>query len=98
MGVGPAVWMQKSCVDFLKAGPEKVSVSPLTDELSPIVWDRHGVGGEVGGEESGGEDLPEGVEPERLRLHGEGELVKKIADPMLPTEQEVKEHYEMGHA
>eukprot|EP00973_Karenia_brevis_P062049 8628423-Karenia_brevis.AAC.1 len=45
---------------------------------------------------SGREELPEGVEPERLRLQEEGEVVKKIVDPMLPTEQEVKEHYEIG--
>eukprot|EP00973_Karenia_brevis_P068296 9501474-Karenia_brevis.AAC.1 len=62
-----------------------MSVSPLVNELSPIVWDRHGVGGEVEGEESRGEELPEGVEPERLRLPEEGEVVKNIVDPILPT-------------
>eukprot|EP00973_Karenia_brevis_P090349 12402159-Karenia_brevis.AAC.1 len=42
--------------------------------------------------------IPEGVEPERLRLQEDGEFVKKIGDPMLPTEQEIKELNEMGHA
>eukprot|EP00973_Karenia_brevis_P038580 5323163-Karenia_brevis.AAC.1 len=40
----------------------------------------------------------EGVETERLRLAEDSENVKKILDPCLPTEAEIKEHYEMGHA
>eukprot|EP00973_Karenia_brevis_P094617 12423361-Karenia_brevis.AAC.1 len=75
-----------------------MSVSPCVKELSPVVWDRHGVGGEFDEEESGREELPEGVEPERLRLQEEGEVGQKIVDPMLPTEQEVNEQYEIGSA
>eukprot|EP00973_Karenia_brevis_P076431 10619238-Karenia_brevis.AAC.1 len=44
------------------------------------------------GEEAGGED------PEILRLREDGDVVKNINDPMLPSEEEVKEHYEMGHS
>eukprot|EP00973_Karenia_brevis_P072234 10035655-Karenia_brevis.AAC.1 len=66
-----------------------MSVRPLLKDLSPVVWDKYGVGGGVEEEEeSEGEELPEGVEPERLRLQENGEVVKKIVDPMLPTEQE----------
>eukprot|EP00973_Karenia_brevis_P070592 9813126-Karenia_brevis.AAC.1 len=39
-----------------------------------------------------------GEDPERLRLQDDAEVVKKIGDPMLRGEQEVKEHYDMGHA
>eukprot|EP00973_Karenia_brevis_P069728 9695065-Karenia_brevis.AAC.1 len=49
-------------------------------------------------EEAEGEIEEEGVETERLRLAEDSENVKKILDPCLPTEQEIKEHYEMGHA
>eukprot|EP00973_Karenia_brevis_P062632 8708807-Karenia_brevis.AAC.1 len=45
-----------------------------------------------------GEEEPEGIEPERVELQEDGECVEKIGDPMLPSEQEVKEHYEMGHS
>eukprot|EP00973_Karenia_brevis_P015186 2075931-Karenia_brevis.AAC.1 len=40
----------------------------------------------------------EGVEVERLRLQEDSENVKQILDPCLPTEAEINEHYEMGHA
>eukprot|EP00973_Karenia_brevis_P022292 3067518-Karenia_brevis.AAC.1 len=40
----------------------------------------------------------EGVETERLKLAEDSENVEKIFDPCLPTEAEIKEHYEMGHA
>eukprot|EP00973_Karenia_brevis_P066587 9258156-Karenia_brevis.AAC.1 len=50
------------------------------------------------GEEEGEDVLPEGVEGERLRLAEDGEHTKKILDPSLPAEHEIKEHYEMGHA
>eukprot|EP00973_Karenia_brevis_P040935 5664818-Karenia_brevis.AAC.1 len=40
----------------------------------------------------------EGVEAERLRLAEDSENVKKILNPFLLTEAEIKEHYEMGHA
>eukprot|EP00973_Karenia_brevis_P014673 2001664-Karenia_brevis.AAC.1 len=38
------------------------------------------------------------VEGERLKLAEDGEHMKKILDPSLSTEQEVKEHHEMGHS
>eukprot|EP00973_Karenia_brevis_P094307 12421821-Karenia_brevis.AAC.1 len=60
------------------------------------MWDKFGVG--VEDEASGGEEVPEGVEPEKSKLQEDGEVVKQIGDLMLPFEQEVKEHYEMGHA
>eukprot|EP00973_Karenia_brevis_P042104 5828040-Karenia_brevis.AAC.1 len=44
-----------------------MSVRPWLKELNPVVWERHGVGGEVDEEELGREELPEGVEPEKLR-------------------------------
>eukprot|EP00973_Karenia_brevis_P086067 11935393-Karenia_brevis.AAC.1 len=40
----------------------------------------------------------EGVETERLRLSEDSENVKKNLGPCLPTEAEIKQHYEMGHA
>eukprot|EP00973_Karenia_brevis_P047207 6551679-Karenia_brevis.AAC.1 len=56
---------------------------------------------EMGEEDQEGEEIEiqeEGVEVERLRLQEDSENVKKILDPCLPTEAEIKEHYEMGHA
>eukprot|EP00973_Karenia_brevis_P022682 3122576-Karenia_brevis.AAC.1 len=37
-----------------------------------------------------------GEDPERLRSQEDAEVVKKIGHPMLPSEQRVKKHYEMG--
>eukprot|EP00973_Karenia_brevis_P093949 12419987-Karenia_brevis.AAC.1 len=56
---------------------------------------------EIAEEKEEGEELEiqeEGVETERLRLPADSENVKKILDPCLPTEAEITEHYEMGHA
>eukprot|EP00973_Karenia_brevis_P095202 12426231-Karenia_brevis.AAC.1 len=64
----------RGSINFLKAGQPKMSVRPLLKDLNPVVWDKHGVGGEADGEESGGAELPEGVESERLRLQEEGEV------------------------
>eukprot|EP00973_Karenia_brevis_P064820 9003291-Karenia_brevis.AAC.1 len=84
------------------AGQPSESLSPLFSEVNPVVWDKFGDGGEMEGLESGeeeGEDaLPEGVEGEGLKLAEDGEHTKKILDPSLPTENELKEHYEMGYA
>eukprot|EP00973_Karenia_brevis_P059980 8347362-Karenia_brevis.AAC.1 len=44
------------------------------------------------------EDAEEGVEGERLKLSEDSEHMKNILDPSLPKGQEIKEHYEMGHA
>eukprot|EP00973_Karenia_brevis_P014156 1925846-Karenia_brevis.AAC.1 len=44
------------------------------------------------------EDEEVGEDPERIRLQEDGEVVKKIGDLKLPGEQEVEEHYELGHA
>eukprot|EP00973_Karenia_brevis_P085523 11866595-Karenia_brevis.AAC.1 len=54
----------------------------------------------VGPIEEGVEEIEEaeGEESERLKLSKDSENVKKSLDPSLPTEQEIKEHYEMGHA
>eukprot|EP00973_Karenia_brevis_P024836 3422991-Karenia_brevis.AAC.1 len=55
----------------------------------------------MGEEDEEGEEIEiqeEGVEVERLRLQEDSENVNKILDPCLPTEAEIKEHYEMGHA
>eukprot|EP00973_Karenia_brevis_P063991 8893157-Karenia_brevis.AAC.1 len=54
----------------------------------------------VGEEDEDGEEEmeEEGVETERLRLSEDSENVKKILDPCLPTEGEIKEHYEIWHA
>eukprot|EP00973_Karenia_brevis_P038336 5284784-Karenia_brevis.AAC.1 len=49
-------------------------------------------------DENGEEDDEEGVEGERLKLSEDSEHMKKILDPSLPAEQEIEEHYEMGHA
>eukprot|EP00973_Karenia_brevis_P014536 1983954-Karenia_brevis.AAC.1 len=38
-----------------------------------------------------------GEDPERLRLREDGDVVKKVKDPRLPSEDEVREHFEMGH-
>ena len=35
---------------------------------------------------------------ERVGLAPEGEAIKKVLDPKLPTQVEVDEHYAMGHA
>eukprot|EP00973_Karenia_brevis_P067439 9380299-Karenia_brevis.AAC.1 len=56
---------------------------------------------EIVEENEEGEELEiqeEGVETERLRLPEDSENVKKVLDPCSPTEAEIKEHYEMGHA
>eukprot|EP00973_Karenia_brevis_P076658 10648007-Karenia_brevis.AAC.1 len=65
-----------------------MSVSPCFRDLNPVVWDKHGVGGEVAEEEGMDEDGEVGEDPERIRLQEDGEVVKKIGDPMLPSEQE----------
>eukprot|EP00973_Karenia_brevis_P085294 11837594-Karenia_brevis.AAC.1 len=93
---------------FIGGGSTEITVDSGAEEsgrgvsmslgVGTTIWDRFGVGGEVGDEESAEEEVPEGVEPERIKLQEDGEVVKKIGDPKLPTEQEVKEHYEMGHA
>eukprot|EP00973_Karenia_brevis_P040256 5560701-Karenia_brevis.AAC.1 len=92
MGVRTTVRLQSSKratqIEECKAGPAAESVSPLFHELGPVMWDKFGVGGEVEDEASGGEEVPEGVEPERIKLQEDGEVVKKIGDPMLPFEQE----------
>eukprot|EP00973_Karenia_brevis_P011946 1622040-Karenia_brevis.AAC.1 len=36
---------------FVRTGPERESVSPLLKDVDPVVWDKHGVGGEVEEEE-----------------------------------------------
>eukprot|EP00973_Karenia_brevis_P085849 11907973-Karenia_brevis.AAC.1 len=63
-----------------------------------MVWDDYGVGGEVEEGEGVDEEDIVGEDPDRIRLQEDSEVVKKIGDPMLPSEQEVKEHYEMAHA
>eukprot|EP00973_Karenia_brevis_P078949 10956552-Karenia_brevis.AAC.1 len=60
------------------------------------MFDRFGIGGDVENEEEIDEGM--GEDPERLRLREDGDVVKKIKDPRLPSEDEVKEHFEMGHA
>eukprot|EP00973_Karenia_brevis_P012165 1650604-Karenia_brevis.AAC.1 len=60
------------------------------------MFDRFGIGGEVEDEDGMEEGI--GEDPERLRLREDGDVVKKIKDPRLPSEEEVKEHFEMGHA
>eukprot|EP00973_Karenia_brevis_P075141 10438961-Karenia_brevis.AAC.1 len=72
-----------------KARPKRVSVSPSSKDVYPIVWDEHGVGGEVEEEEEGtDEEEVGGEDPERIRLQEDSEAVKKIGDPMLPSDQE----------
>eukprot|EP00973_Karenia_brevis_P031217 4308407-Karenia_brevis.AAC.1 len=53
---------------------------------------------EEGNEEEEVEIEEEGVETERLKLSEDSGNVKKILGPCLPTEAEIEEHYEMGHA
>jgi hypothetical protein len=45
-------------------------------------------------------ELPEGAEGqdvEKIGLQREGEFIRKMVDPKLPTEKEVEEHYLAGH-
>eukprot|EP00973_Karenia_brevis_P057776 8037671-Karenia_brevis.AAC.1 len=60
------------------------------------MFDRFGIGGEV--EDEDGIDEGVGEDPERQRLREDGDVVKKIKNPRLPSEEEVREHFEMGHA
>eukprot|EP00973_Karenia_brevis_P044343 6142521-Karenia_brevis.AAC.1 len=53
-----------------------------------VLWDRYGVGGEGEREEEMEEEEAVGEDPERLRLQEDAAVVKKIGDPMLPSEQE----------
>jgi hypothetical protein len=39
----------------------------------------------------------EGIECERFRLEREEDVVKMIADPKLPSEEEIQRHYVSGH-
>ena len=39
----------------------------------------------------------EGEGVERVKLPKEGDIVKKMKDPILPTPEEVDRHYVMGH-
>ena len=52
-------------------------------------------------EEEDMEEMPEGMVStevgERLALEQEGDVVKKVMSPMLPTQAEVEKHCSMGH-
>ena len=39
-----------------------------------------------------------GVEGEKIKVPKEGRFVRKVLDPRMPSEREVKEHEEMNHA
>ena len=39
-----------------------------------------------------------GIEGERIKAPKEGIFVRKVLDPRMPSESEVKEHEEMNHA
>ena len=39
-----------------------------------------------------------GVEGERIKAQKEGRFVRRVLDPRVPSEREVKEHEEMNHA
>ena len=77
---------------FLKAGPDNdlrsASVSPLQEA-------------EEDSEGNGEGDAPVmegGEECERISAKKDGEFFRKLVDPSLPKKEEVKFHYEMGHA
>ena len=40
---------------------------------------------------------PEGIEGERLGLEEEGEFIRKLPDPRLPSAEEVERHFISGH-
>ena len=40
---------------------------------------------------------PEGIEGERLGLEDEGDFIRKLPDPKLPTPEEVERHFLQGH-
>eukprot|EP00973_Karenia_brevis_P079882 11084006-Karenia_brevis.AAC.1 len=42
-------------------------------------------------------ELPDGVETRRIALPKEEEFLKKIGDPRMPGQEEIRHHYEMGH-
>ena len=48
-------------------------------------------------EESEGEEYGEGEFGERIGLEDEGEFVRKMLDPRLPSREEVDRHWNMGH-
>ena len=80
---------------FLEAGCEidsRASVSPVV--ISPG-------GPEEDGDEEGfdaeDEDFSEGEEVGKVGLDRDDKLVRKIADPKLPSSEEVDLHYAMGH-
>ena len=63
---------------------ESTSVSPME------------AGGDVD-EDSGGEEPIGDFEGERIGLPREGEHIRKVLDPKLPSQEEVDMHYLMGH-
>ena len=36
---------------------------------------------------------PEGIEGERLGLEDEGDFIRKLPDPKLPTSEEIEKHF-----
>ena len=73
----------------MKAGPIELSVSPLENPDTEF----------EGLEEDG--RLPSGEVLEdvgaQLEIEGEGEHLRKLVDPKLPTREKVEEHYLRGH-
>ena len=56
--------------------------------------------GESEGNESDSEvsdGVEEGEEGERIKAEPEGDNLRKLRDPRLPSEQEVEEHFLRGH-
>ena len=88
-----------SKIAFLEAGHVVKAVSPI--EKSKDVYEVMTIDG-VGNEKKELVEeeisLEEGEEPVRIGLQKDGEFLKKINDPLKPTEEEVKEHFDMGHA
>ena len=53
--------------------------------------------GDEDADDEGMEGLPEGIEGERVGIEKEGDFVRNLGDPKLPSPKEVEEHRARGH-
>ena len=75
--------------------PKKFALSPVEEDVLEDKGDSEDIGDQAIQEEDVVGD--HGEIGERLKLEDEGEFVRGVGDPKLPSQKEVDEHYVRGH-